>query len=142
MTGHIATADVDISASPAQVWQALTDPEQIRRYLFGARVDTTWEPGDPITWAGQIGERSYVDHGEVVEVTPEQRLVVTHFSPLSGQEDSPENYHRLCWELSDQGDHTHLRLEQDNNATADAAAESEQNWETVVRGLKDLVERG
>ena len=44
-----ATAHVQVSASPAQVWRALTEPEQIRAYLFGAEVDTTWEPGTPIT---------------------------------------------------------------------------------------------
>ena len=52
MTGHVAAADVDISASPKQVWHALTDPALISKYMFGTSVETSWEPGTPITWRG------------------------------------------------------------------------------------------
>ena len=30
MTDHVATAETEIDASPDRVWDALTDPEQIR----------------------------------------------------------------------------------------------------------------
>lgn len=142
MTGNTATADVDISASPEQVWRALTEPEQISKYLFGAKVDTTWEPGAPITWSGEYDGRRYEDKGEVIECVPEQRLSVTHFSPLSGREDKPENYHQLTYELREDGDHTHVHLEQDNNPSAEALADAQENWEIVLRGLKECVERG
>lgn len=142
MTGQTATADVDISAAPGQVWTALTDPVLIKKYLFGAEVETTWEPGTPVRWRGEYDGKPYEDHGEVVEVVPEQRLVVTHFSPLSGQEDHLDNYHTVSYELTDLGDHTHLTLKQDNNPDEQTAAESRDNWETVLRGLKELVERG
>lgn len=142
MTGQIATADVDISASPGQVWDALTDPEQIRKYFFGTEVETTWEEGTPIRWRGEYDGKSYEDKGEIVECVPGQRLVVTHFSPLTGQEDRPENYHSVSYELTDRGDRTHLSLQQDNNPDEQAAAESQANWETVLHGLKELVERG
>lgn len=142
MTGHIATADVDISASPKQVWNALTDPGLIRKYLFGADVETTWEPGTPIRWKGEYDGKTYEDKGKVVEVVPEERLTVTHFSPLTGQEDKPENYHTVTYQLTDKGDRTSVHLEQDNNADPKAAAESQENWDTVLKGLKELVERG
>lgn len=142
MTGQTATADVDISASPGQVWTALTDPKLISKYFFGAEVHTSWEPGTPITWRGEYEGQTYEDKGEVLEVVPEQRLAVTHFSPLTGEEDKPENYHRVSWELEDVGDRTHVHLEQDNNATPDALEQSQANWETVLQQLKELVERG
>jgi len=142
MTGEIATAEVDISASPTQVWTALTDPGLIRKYLFGTEVATSWEPGTPITWRGEYDGHEYEDKGEVVECVPGKRLTVTHFSPLSGAEDKRENYHLVSYELMVRGDHTHVRLEQDNNATSEAAEESRANWQTVLNGLKELVERG
>lgn len=142
MTGHIATADVDISASPKQVWNALTDPGLIRKYLFGSEVETTWEPGTPIRWRGEYEGRKYEDKGEVLEVVPEQKLTVTHFSPLTGEEDKPENYHTVTYQLEDKGDRTSVHLEQDNNADPKAAAESQENWGTVLNGLKELVESG
>lgn len=142
MTGHVATADVDISASQSQVWHALTDPDLISKYFFGTRVETSWEPGTPITWRGEYEGKSYEDKGEVVECVPDEKLTVTHFSPLTGQEDRPENYHRVTYRLEDKGDRTTLHLEQDNNADPEAATESQENWETVLESLKVVVEEG
>jgi len=142
MTGHVATAEVDISASPAQVWHALTDPDLIEKYMFGSHVESTWNPGDPITWTGEYDGKPYEDKGEVLAVEPEHRLEVTHFSPLTGQDDVPENYHRLVYELDDRGDTVHLTLSQDNNGSEDEASHSAENWQSMLTGLKELVERG
>ncbi|MDX6240083.1 MAG: TatD DNase family protein [Kribbellaceae bacterium] len=38
MGDYVATAETGISASPAQVWEVLTDPEQIKKFMFGAAV--------------------------------------------------------------------------------------------------------
>jgi uncharacterized protein YndB with AHSA1/START domain len=77
----------------------LTNPDQIERFMFGARVDTDWQPGSAITWKGVYEGKSYEDRGEVIDVEPTRRLKMTHFSPLSGQEDLPEKYHTLTYEL-------------------------------------------
>jgi hypothetical protein len=34
-----------------------------------------------------------VDKGAVLEVDPETRLKCTHWSPMGGSADEPENYH-------------------------------------------------
>jgi uncharacterized protein YndB with AHSA1/START domain len=141
MTGETVGASVEISASPRQVWEALTDPELIRQYFFGTSVTTTWEPGAPITWSGEYDGHRYEDKGEVLEVEPERRLVVTHFSPMSGQEDVPENYHRITYRLEDEGAATKVSLEQDNTP-ADSVDDFRTNWETMLGNLKELVERG
>jgi uncharacterized protein YndB with AHSA1/START domain len=72
---------------------------------------------------------------------PDHRLKVTHFSPLSGQEDAPENYHTLLYELTEDGGKTHVSLSQDNNATKEAAEHSQANWEKMLSALKEVVER-
>lgn len=141
MDTSTAHAQVQVSASPAQVWQALTEPEQIRAYFFGAEVDTTWDPGSPIRWRGEYDGRPFEDKGEVVEVRPEQRLVVTHYSPLTGRPDSPENYHRVAWLLEDDGDHTDVAVEQ-SLTEGEGEAAARENWTNVLRQLKEHVERG
>jgi uncharacterized protein YndB with AHSA1/START domain len=35
---YTATAHIPIKANAERVWEALTDPELIRQYLFGTRV--------------------------------------------------------------------------------------------------------
>ena len=140
MANHVATATVEIDASPARVWTALTDPAEIEKYMFGSHVVTDWRPGSSIVWEGEYEGKSYEDKGEIVEIKPARRLKVTHFSPLSGQEDVPENYHTLTYELEAAGPMTRVALSQDNNPTAEAAEHSKANWEKMLSGLKEVVE--
>jgi uncharacterized protein YndB with AHSA1/START domain len=139
---HVAVAETEIDASPDQVWSALTDPQQIEKYMFGSQVETDWKPGSRITWKGEYEGKTYEDRGEILEVEPGRRLRMTHFSPLSGDEDVPENYHTILYELEEAGTRTRLRLSQDNNPTEEQAEHSRGNWEKMLSGLKQLVERG
>jgi uncharacterized protein YndB with AHSA1/START domain len=138
---HVATAEIDIDAPRDKVWTALTDPEQIKEYMFGSQVVTDWEQGSPIVWKGEYEGNEYEDKGEIVEIEPERRLKMTHFSPLSGEEDRPENYHTLLYELDERDGKTHVSLSQDKNASPEAAEHSQANWEKMLAGLKEVVER-
>jgi uncharacterized protein YndB with AHSA1/START domain len=140
MSDHVARAETEIDAKPAQVWKALTEPDLIEKYMFGSQVVTDWKVGSPIVWKGEYEGKAYEDKGEVVAIEPGKRLEVTHFSPLGGQEDSPENYHTLVYELDERGGVTHLSLSQDNNPTEEAAEHSRANWEKMLAGLKQVVE--
>jgi uncharacterized protein YndB with AHSA1/START domain len=138
----VATAAVEINASRSRVWSALTDPAQIEQYMFGARVQTDWERGSTIAWKGEYEGKAYEDKGKILEIEPERRLKVTHFSPLSGREDVPANYHTLTYELKLRGDKTRVSLSQDNNGSAEEAEHSRANWEKMLTGLKEVVEGG
>jgi uncharacterized protein YndB with AHSA1/START domain len=140
MTGHVATAEADIHAPRSEVWRALTDPDQIQKYMFGSRVETDWKPGSRITWRGEYEGKKYEDKGEILEVVEERRLKMTHFSPLGGEEDAPENYHTLVYELEENDGQTHVSLSQDNNSSEEAAEHSRANWEKMLSGLKEVVE--
>jgi uncharacterized protein YndB with AHSA1/START domain len=142
MTGFVATAETEISASPEQVWEALTDPEQIKKFMFGSEVRTDWRPGSPIVWQGVYEGKDYEDKGVILEADPGRLLKVTHYSPLTGQPDVPENYHTLTYELTERGTSTHLSLSQDNNASEEEAEHSRGMWELLVKGVKEAVERG
>jgi len=142
MADYVATAETEIAASPSQVWRALTDPDEIKKYMFGSQVVTDWRPGSSIVWKGEYEGEKYEDKGEILEFEPERRLKVTHFSPLSGQEDAPENYHTMLYELEGSGTTTRVALSQDNNPDEEAAEHSRANWEKMLSGLKHVVEAG
>lgn len=137
----IAKAEVTINASAADVWSALVTPEAIRQYMFGAEVRSEWKEGSPIVWRGEWQGKSFEDKGEVLQVEPGRRLRYSHFSPLSGAADLPENYHTVTIELTEAGPATRVVLTQDNNATEQAREHSEKNWEQMLGGLKKYVER-
>jgi len=142
MADYVATAETEISESPKRVWAVLTDPAEIKKFMFGADVHTDWQQGSPITWQGVYEGKEYEDKGEILEIDPGRLLKVTHYSPLSGQPDTPENYHTLTYELSERGDGTHLSLSQDNNASEEEADHSRGMWEMLVNGVKEAAERG
>jgi uncharacterized protein YndB with AHSA1/START domain len=142
MTGFLASADIDISAPPDRVWMALTDPEEIAKYMFGTSVESTWRPGSSITWSGEWDGKPYQDKGEILEAEPPRLLQLTHLSPLTGQEDRPENYHTVTYELTDRSGTTHLALSQDNNGDQDEADRASATWSTMLTGLKEAVENG
>lgn len=136
----VAEASITIRAPASKVWEALTKPELIKQYLFGSEVVTDWQVGSPIYYRGEWQGRSYEDKGTVLEVQRERRLVSTHWSPLSGVPDTPENYHTVTYLLAEHDGSTDVTIRQDNNASEEEKTHSEQNWQTVLAGLKKLVE--
>jgi uncharacterized protein YndB with AHSA1/START domain len=139
-TPLVAHASIRVNAPRATVWDALIDPEQIKRYFFGTTVVTDWTVGSPIIWQGEWQGSAYEDKGVIQAVEPERLLEYTHFSPLSGQPDLPENYHTITIELTDDGAATVVALAQDNNGSETEREHSEANWNMVLASLKRLLE--
>jgi uncharacterized protein YndB with AHSA1/START domain len=136
----IARASVTINATRADVWNALLNREAIKQYMFGADVVTDWQAGSPIFWRGEWKGKSYEDKGVVLCVEPERTLQYSHFSPLSGLADKPENYHTVTIELSGEANQTRVSLAQDKNLTEESRAHSEKNWGQMLAALQQLVE--
>lgn len=136
----IARAEIRINAPAAKVWDALINPEIIRQYMFGTNAVSDWKQGSPIVFRGEWEGRRYEDKGVILRFEPERLLEYSHFSPLSGLPDTPENYHTVSIELSGAGRQTLLALSQDNNTTEQARQHSERNWTAMLATLKTLLE--
>src|SRR3954469_2742805 len=143
-TETTARVTVDIAASPAAVWRALTDPEQIRTYFMGdAEIRTTWKVGDPITFHGEWNGQEFEDKGEIVTFAPERELAYSHFSPMMGKPDEPENYHLVDITLDGDDGATTVTLEQSNltggvsDEDRQQRAAFEQNWQDMLDKLRE-----
>jgi uncharacterized protein YndB with AHSA1/START domain len=135
--GFEAINTVTINAARVDVWDALTNSEKVKQYMHGTEMATDWKKGSSITWKGEWKGKSYEDKGTVLEVEPQRLLRYTHWSPMGGSEDRPENYHTLTFELSGKDGETILTLKQDNNPTQEEADKmARDNWAPVLEGLK------
>lgn len=138
--GIVARATTTIAAPPADVWKALTTPETIAQYMFGTTVVSEWKVEGPIVWKGEWNGKAYEDKGVILRLEPERVLEYSHFSPLTGLDDEPDSYHVVTIELAADGSGTQVTLSQDNNANDEARQHSETNWQTMLDGLKKLLE--
>ncbi len=139
--GIVATATATFRAPASRVWDALTQPDLIKRYLFGTDVISDWKVGSPIVYRGEWEGKPFEDKGEILAIEPEKKLVSTHWSPLSGVPDRPENYHTVTYDLVSRGDKTEVTITQDKNASEQEKVHSEENWKAVLVGLKNLLEQ-
>lgn len=135
-----ARTSATINAPADKVWSALVEPDAIKQYMFGTTVVSDWEEGSDIRWKGEWEGKAYEDKGVILKLEPERTLQYSHFSPLAGLPDTPENYHTVTIELSGEGDQTRVSLSQDNNPTEEAREHSEKNWGMMLDGLKKYVE--
>ncbi|MFF1383067.1 SRPBCC domain-containing protein [Arthrobacter sp. NPDC058288] len=136
-----AEASVLVKAPRGLVWQALTDPEIVQKYFLGTHLTTTWREGEPVTFAGEWKGKRYEDKGTVLENRHEELLRITHYSPLTGLPDVPENYHTVEYRLEEAPDGTHVTITQGNNRSDSEAEDSAKLWEMVLGNLKELLER-
>lgn len=137
-----AKTSVTINAPIEKIWDALTNPEEIKKYLHDTDTKTDWVVGNEITWSGEWNGKAYVDKGEVLAYEPQRLIKTSHWSPLSGVEDKPENYHIVTYELSNNGDQTTLTLTQGNSRTQeDADNMIKGGWEPILQQIKQLLER-
>jgi uncharacterized protein YndB with AHSA1/START domain len=146
MSEITAKATVVVDRPRQEVWKALTDPELVKQYFMGATVKTDWQVGHPITFSGTWKDKPFEDKGEILEFKPEKEMTYSHWSPLSGAEDAPENYHVVHIALADADGGTTVTLEQSNlngdvtEADRTSRADYEKNWKSTLQGLKKVTE--
>lgn len=137
---HVAHAAVTIRARPELVWDALTNPEMVRRWMEGTDVNARWTAGSPITWKGVFEGKAYEDHGKVLRAERCRVLEFTHFSPSMGMPDRPENYHTVRIELEGRDNETIVTLNQEGSPSEEARQRSADHWRQMLDGLKQAVE--
>ena len=139
--GFTAKTSIEINSPASKVWDALTNPEMIKQYLFGTEAISDFKEGSTIVYKGIWEGKTYEDKGKILKVVPEKLFVSTYWSSMGGLPDEPENYATVTYELSEKDGSTTLTLTQDNNKTEEAKNHSEDNWNMVLSTLKKLLEQ-
>ncbi len=139
--GHTATATVTVAAPRARVWEALTRPELVKQYFFGTQVVTDWKVGGPVLFRGDWEGKTYEDLGTVLSFHEPDQLSFNYWSGFSGLEDKPELRQIIRYDLGDAGGRTRVTVTQSNVDTKARAEHAAKNWQTVLGGMKKLLEQ-
>ncbi len=135
-----AETSIVINAQVTDVWEAITSPSKIKKYLMGTTVKTDWKEGSPISYEGEYNGKKYHDKGTIKKIVPESMFQSTYWSSMGGKEDKPENYNVVTYKLSDEDDKTLVTLTQDNIADETEKEHATQNWQQALTKLKEVVE--
>ena len=136
----VAKTQMTIHAPASKVWDALTKPELVKKYMMGADVKSDWKVGSPLTYTGQYNGKPFEEKGVIQKIEPKKLLEATHFSTTSGKEDKPENYALVSWKLDEVDGDTVVTVSQSNIPSEKGVEGSKANWTTVLNGLKKTVE--
>jgi uncharacterized protein YndB with AHSA1/START domain len=130
---------VFIKSTPERIWEAITTPEQTRRYFHGAAIS--------------VSDGKYISHGPngdvwgdeaVIEADPPRRLV-HGWRSLYDPEMGAEPASRVTWEIEPREPGvckvtvTHDRLEESPRTRGSVYG---AGWMFVLSGLKTLLETG
>jgi uncharacterized protein YndB with AHSA1/START domain len=135
------TYDIYIAAPAGKVWKGITDGEMTKHYVYGTRLQGTLTKGAAYAYVGD-GDFKVVD-GEILDVDPEKRLVMTwqaHWDDAVGKDRAS----RVTYELSPAGDSTtKLRVVHDDfDGQTATYTGSIAGWPLMLSSLKRLLETG
>ena len=139
---------ITINAPVSKVWDALVNPEQTKKYMFGCEALSDWRVGSPLLWKGRYeGKEMIFVKGNVVEIKPERFLAYTVIDPNSTIEDIPENYLTITYELTAENGKTHFKVTQgDYSKVGDGerrykdSYNNGEGWNPILVEIKKLVE--
>lgn len=145
---HI-TNTILINAPIAKVWDALVNPEETKKYMFGCEALSDWNIGSPLTWEMIYEGKPFVAvKGHIVDIQPEKYLAYTVIDPNSTTViDLPENYLTVTYSLSSENGQTILTVTQgDYSKVADGnkryleSYNGGEGWNPILVLIKDLLE--
>lgn len=134
--------EIETTASPDQVWDALVNPAKIKQYLFGTDTISDWKAGSPIRFTGSYEGKDYEDKGTILRFEKNKLFEYNYWSSFSPLSDSPENYSTITFQLIPGTKGTRLSLVQSGFAGETQRSHSEENWAAVLKQLQAIAEAG
>ena len=131
---------VKMNVDASKVWNALTSPKMIKKYLFGTKVITDWKVDSEIIFQGNWEGRKFRDKGIIKKFEIEKLFQYTYWSVFSGLEDKKENYSLVTFELSGDDKTTKLTVSQKGFVDKATQEHSDKGWSMVLQKIKELLE--
>lgn len=136
----IVSHSIEIKGTATQVWDAMTNPEKIKIYLFGTQADTDWKVGSPIKFHGDFNGTKYEDKGNVLENQENKLLKYNYWAQYSGLPDEPQNYFLVTYRIVENESGSTLTWEQEGFANEDAMKRTDSHLPAMLIEIKKVVE--
>ncbi|MBC7384232.1 MAG: SRPBCC domain-containing protein [Bacteroidia bacterium] len=145
----IISNSISINAPVSVVWDALTNPEKTKKYMFGCETVSDWQQGSSLLWKGtHEGQEMVFVKGSIASIEPARFLAYTTIDPNSALEDLPENYLTVTYTLASQDGQTLLTVTQgdylkvgDGERRYKEAFNGGEGWNPILIEIKKLVEK-
>jgi uncharacterized protein YndB with AHSA1/START domain len=129
-----------IASTPEKVFEAITKPELASRY-WGHENVSDWTPGSKWQHIRADHERSVRLVGEVIEIAPPSRLVITWAS--ASQADDPSAHSRVTFAIEPYDGMVRLTVSHDDLIIGSGMANGvSKGWPIVLSSLKSFLETG
>ena len=137
-----------INAPASKVWDALVNPQQTKKYMFGCETVSDWKVGSELLWTGEYeGKEMVFVKGTIVSIDPEKLLVYTTIDPHSTIDDVSENYLTVTYALTEENGQTVFTVTQgDYTKVAEGerryleAYNNGEGWNPILVEIKKIVE--
>lgn len=142
------TNTIVIQAPVENVWDALINPNQTKKYMFGCETVSDWKVGSELLWKGNHeGKEMIFVKGTILKIEPEKFLAYTTIDPNSTIDDTAENYLTVTYELKIESGQTILTVTQgDYSLVAEGDRRYQESfnggvgWNPILQEIKKLVE--
>jgi uncharacterized protein YndB with AHSA1/START domain len=129
-----------IRTTPEKLWQALTEPEFTRKFWVETVQECEWKPG--ASWKLMTPDGRVADSGEVIEIDPPRRLVLTWLNHLF-PEVTEEGFSRMTYELEQKGENVKLTLTHTiDKSESELIKKVSNGWPQILASVKSLLETG
>jgi uncharacterized protein YndB with AHSA1/START domain len=139
MDHPLVQVETIIAAPPGAVWDTMV--KKPSTLFMGAKVETDWKVGHPITMSGAFNGKPFKDGGEIRSFDPAHQLSFTHRSGTS------KETNLVTFLLEPQGQDTRVRLSQtplgegETKVSEDQKAKFAKTWSAMLDALKKEVVR-
>ena len=134
---------ITIKAQPLQVWEVLTNPDWITKWLSdtGMEVVSDFKVGSNIVFRSKIHGIMQEDHGVVQEFEPGKDFIYSYWTKISDLADIPENHTIIEFRLIENEMQTILDLRHRNLIAKAAYEHSNFYWGVALSVIRNLVEQ-
>jgi uncharacterized protein YndB with AHSA1/START domain len=121
-----------INASAEKVWDALTNPEQTKKYMFGCEAISEWTVGSPIVWKGLFDGKEIIAVKGYIQAFEKFKLLgYSVFDPHASYADILENYTTVTCRLTKAGEQIRLEI---NQGDFSKVAEGQKRYDESMAG--------